>query len=181
MGTLDFIILIFLALGAYNGYKQGLFISILSIVAFILALILAFHLMDWGAQRLAENVTELTFALPFVAFIMIFLGVILIIRGLAFLVKKTLDFTILGSVDSMAGGILGVLKTAFILSFFVWVADSFDFKLTQDWTEKSKSYPLIQPLAPVAVQFLDVYTPVINDAVTTIQSLVKVNYDGTAD
>jgi membrane protein required for colicin V production len=181
LGTLDFIILFFLALGAYSGYKQGLFISILSILAFVIALILAFHFMDWGAHKLAENVAELTFALPFIAFMIIFLGVILIIRGLAYLVKRTLDFTILGSVDSMAGGILGVIKTAFTLSLFIWIADAFEFSITQDWTSESRSYPLIQPLAPAAVQFLDAYTPIINDAVASIQSLVKVNVNGTPD
>jgi membrane protein required for colicin V production len=52
---LDLIIIVFLATGAYSGYKQGLFISILSIVAFIIAIILAFHFMDWGTALLAEK------------------------------------------------------------------------------------------------------------------------------
>ncbi|MFD2200246.1 CvpA family protein [Shivajiella indica] len=181
MNALDIVILVFLALGAYNGYKQGLFISILSIVAFVVALILAFHFMDWGAQILAEKVTELTFGLPFMAFILIFLGVIFIIRGLAFLVKKTLDFTILGSVDSLAGGILGVVKTAFILSFFLWVATSFDFKVSEDWVRDSKSYIYIEPIAPVIVNFVDDYTPVISRSVSTIQELVKKTTDGLID
>jgi membrane protein required for colicin V production len=181
LNALDVVILVFLALGAYSGYKQGLFISILSIFAFVIALILAFHFMDWGAQILAEKVTELTFGLPFMAFILIFLGVILIIRGLAFLVKKTLDFTILGSVDSLAGGILGVVKTAFILSFFLWIANSFEFKVSEDWVRDSKSYAYIEPMAPVAVRFLDDYTPVISRAVTTIQELVKTTTDGLID
>jgi membrane protein required for colicin V production len=181
VNALDVIILVFLALGAYSGYKQGLFISILSIVAFVLGLILAFHFMDWGAQILAEKVTELTFGLPFMAFILIFLGVILIIRGLAFLVKKTLDFTILGSVDSLAGGILGVVKTAFILSFFLWIANSFEFKVSEDWVKDSKSYAYIEPMAPIIVRFLDDYTPVISRAVSTIQELVKTTKDGLID
>lgn len=181
MEAIDIFILVFLAIGAYSGYKQGLFISILSVVAFIIALILAFHFMDWGAQRLAQHVTELTFVLPFIAFIMIFLGVILIIRGLAYLVKKTLDFTILGSVDSIAGGVLGVLKTAFILSFFLWIAASLEFKFTEEWTADSKSYPLIQPLAPAVIGFLDDYTPIISEAIQSIQALVKLSADGTAD
>jgi membrane protein required for colicin V production len=181
LAILDFVILIFLALGAYSGYRQGLFISILSIVAFVLALILAFHLMDWGAQKLAGHVTELTFALPFVAFIMIFLGVILIIRGLAYLVKKTLDFTILGSVDSLAGGILGVVKTAFILSFFIWIANAFEVKVTEEWTKESKTYAFIQPMAPVAVRALDNFTPIISQTISKVQSMVKITADGTVD
>lgn len=181
MNALDIVILVFLALGAYSGYKQGLFISILSIVAFVVALIIAFHFMDWGAQILAEKVTDLNFGLPFMAFILIFLAVILLIRGLAFLVKKTLDFTILGSVDSFAGGILGVLKTAFILSFFLWIADSFDFKVSEDWLRDSKAYAYVEPIAPLSIKFLDEYTPVISRSVKTVQEMVKNSADGLID
>jgi membrane protein required for colicin V production len=177
--AIDIVILVFLAIGAYSGYRQGLFISILSIVAFIVALILAFHFMDWGAQQLAEHVTELTFVLPFVAFVIIFMAVILVIRAMAFLVKKTLDFTILGPIDNIAGGILGVLKTAFILSFFLWIANSLEFRITEEWTTGSKSYPLIQPFAPAVISFLDDYTPIISEAVESIQSLVNLSAVGT--
>jgi membrane protein required for colicin V production len=178
---LDLIIVIFLAMGAYSGYKQGLFISILSIVAFIIAIILAFHFMDWGTTMLAERVDQLTFFLPFVAFLMIFLGVILIIRGLAYLVKKTMDFTILGSVDSVAGGILGIFKTAFILSLFLWVANSFEFFVPKEWVEDSKSYSYIQPIAPFVIMYLDQFTPIIKDTIAGIQELVKLAADGAID
>ncbi|EOZ98002.1 hypothetical protein A33Q_1509 [Indibacter alkaliphilus LW1] len=178
---MDIIILVFCILGAYSGYRQGFFISILSVVAFIVALVLAFHFMDWGAQVLASRVEDMTFALPFVAFIMIFLGVILIIRGLAFLVKKTLDFTIFGSVDSIAGGVLGVVKTVFILSLFIWIADAFEFNLTEEMKAKSKSYAYVQPIAPVIIGAMDQYTPIIKETVASIQQIVKSTSDGFID
>jgi membrane protein required for colicin V production len=181
LNILDVFIVVFLALGAYSGYKEGLFIGLLSIVAFIFAIILAFHFMNWGANLLAKQVDEMTFLLPFVAFILIFLGVILIIRGLAFLVKKTLDFTILGAVDNMAGGILGLFKTVFILSFFVWLADSFDYSLPKDWTKDSKTYTYLEPIAPVVIDAFDGYTPIIKNTISSIQDLVKNTADGLAD
>jgi membrane protein required for colicin V production len=92
LNALDVVILVFLALGAYSGYKQGLFISILSIFAFVIALILAFHFMDWGAQILAEKVTELTFGLPFMAFILIFLGRDFDYPGIGLFSEKNIGF-----------------------------------------------------------------------------------------
>ena len=103
MATLDWIILAFLAIGAYSGYREGLFLSLLSIVAFFVAMLMAFQLMDWGAMYLAKHVDNLTFMLPFVAFLMIFLGVLISLRVLAFLVKKSLDITLLGTIDNVAG------------------------------------------------------------------------------
>lgn len=178
MATLDLIVILFLGIGAYTGYKQGFFISILSIVAFVFALIIAFQLMGWGATVLAERVDNLTFMLPFVAFIMIFLGVILIIRGLGFLIKKTIDLTLLGSFDSIAGAMLGVVKTAFALSLFIWVTVSFEFSFLQDWKVNSKIYGYVEPIAPVFIRWVDHYVPFIQDTITHIQELVRTAADG---
>ncbi len=181
MATLDIIILIILIIGTYSGYRQGLFIGIISIVAFFIAILLAFQLMDWGADILATKVENLTFMLPFVAFLIIFLIVILSIRALAFLVKKTIDLTILGSMDNVAGAVLGILKTGFILSLLLWVANSFEFQLSDEWIVESRFYPFLQPIAPFTINLLDAYTPIVKEAVESIQSLVKTAQDATLD
>jgi membrane protein required for colicin V production len=137
------------------------------------AIILAFHLMDWGAEILAEKVDNLTFMLPFVAFLIIFLVVILTIRGVAYMVKKTLDLTILGSLDSVAGAILGIFKTGFALSLILWVANSFEFKFSEPWMNESVFYPFIQPMAPLTINFVDGYTPIVKQTIASIQELVN--------
>ncbi|MCH7413463.1 CvpA family protein [Belliella sp. R4-6] len=181
MATLDVIIFIILAIGAYSGYRQGLFIGVISIVAFFVAIVLAFHLMDWGADILASRIENLTFMLPFVSFLIIFLIVIIGIRSLAFLVKKTMDLTILGSLDSVAGSVLGTLKTGFLLSLLLWVANSFEFEVSQTMINKSNIYPYLQPIAPFMINLVDAYTPIINQAVESIQTLVNTARDAAAD
>ncbi|MFD2034102.1 CvpA family protein [Belliella marina] len=181
MATLDITIFIILAIGAYSGYRQGLFIGIISIVAFFVAIVLAFHLMDWGAEVLATKIENLTFMLPFVAFLIIFLIVIIGIRSLAFLVKKTIDLTVLGSMDNIAGSVLGVLKTGFILSLLLWVANSFEFEFSDNMINESKLYPILQPIAPFVINLVDSYTPIINQAVESIQTLVNTARNAAVD
>lgn len=181
MGTLDLIILVFLGIGAYSGYKQGLFIGILSVIAFFIAIILAFKFMDWGADFLALHVKNLSFMLPFIAFLIIFTAVVLTIRLMAMLVKKTLDFTILGSLDNFSGAVLGILKTGFMLSLLLWVATSFKFSISEKWISDSNLFPYIQPVAPVAINFLDAYTPIIKDAISSIQEHVNTASDAVID
>lgn len=178
---LDLIIVVILLFGAYEGFKEGLFIGLLSIVAFFFAVILSFHLMSWGAEFLSKRVDEMTFMLPFVAFMLIFLGVILIIRGLGYLVKKTMDFTILGSVDNIAGGILGLFKIVFILSLFTWIADSFEFSVPKDWIRDSNIYAYIEPIAPVTIDALDEYAPIVKNTVVDFQEMVKKTTDDLID
>src|SRR5690606_10885216 len=129
LSTIDIIILILLAFGAFSGYKQGLFIGLLSIIAFFIGIILAFKFMHWGADMLAERVESLTFMLPFISFIIIFLIVTITIRVLAFMVKKALDLTILGTFDNFAGAVLGLFKWVVMITVFLWVARSFEYKI----------------------------------------------------
>lgn len=181
MATLDWIILAFLAIGAFSGYREGLFLSLLSIVAFFMAMLMAFHLMDWGATFLAKHVEKMTFMLPFVAFVMTFLGVLISIRVLAYLMKKSLDITLLGTVDNVAGAFLGMFKTVFVLSLLLWIAESFEFKLTEKWAKESTGYTYVQPIAPFTIRVLDNYTPIVSRTITSIRDLVKQAEDVVVD
>lgn len=173
MSTIDIIILILLALGAYSGYRQGLFIGLLSIVAFFIGIVLAFKFMHWGADMLAERVESLTFMLPFISFIIIFLIVTVVIRILAFMVKKALDLTILGTFDNFAGAVLGLFKSAIMISLLFWVATSFEYKVPEKWVENSVIYPTIAPIAPAMIALLDNYTPIIDQSIQAIKELVQ--------
>jgi len=174
LSTVDIIILILLAVGTFSGYRKGLFIGLLSIVAFFIAIIFSFRFMHWGAEVLSRNVESLTFMLPFVAFIIIFLIVTVSLRIIAFAIKKTMDLTILGTFDNFAGAILGLFKWAFMISLLLWVANSFDFNVPGEVTENSVVYPVVTPIAPAAVAFLDSYTPIIDQSVKSIRKLVDI-------
>lgn len=181
MGTIDIIILVLLAIGAYSGYKQGLFIGILSVVAFVVGLVCAFRLMHWGADILVQKVESLTFMLPFISFLIIFLIVTITIRILAYLVKKTLDLTVFGTFDNFAGAVLGVVKWAFMISLLIWVAGSFEMAMPQEMIRESSLYPYIQPLAPFVIGIMDSITPVIKEAVEAIHQLVDLSEDVVVD
>lgn len=167
-----------LAIGGFSGYKQGLFIGLLSIVAFFIGIFFAFRFMHWGAALLAEQVESLTFMLPFIAFILIFLIVTISIRILAYLVKQALHLTILGVFDSFAGAVLGIAKWSIMISLLLWVAHSFEFHFPERLTEGSVLYPILIPITPALVAFLDQYTPIIENTIATIRSLVN---SGTGD
>nr|MBI1228662.1 CvpA family protein [Cytophagales bacterium] len=173
MSPIDIILLIMLAIGAYSGYKQGLFIGLLSIVAFFIGIVFAFRFMHWGAAILAERVESLTFMLPFIAFILIFLLVTIVIRVLAYLVKQALNLTILGVFDSFAGAVLGMVKWSIMISLLLWVAHSFEFHFPETWTSGSVIYPLLLPITPSLVAFLDQYTPIIENTIDAVRSLVN--------
>lgn len=175
MNTVDIIILVLLAIGAFSGYKQGLFVGVLSIIAFFVGIVFAFKFMHWGADLLADKVESLSFMLPFISFILIFLAVTVAIRILAFLVKQALNLTILGTFDSFAGAVLGLFKWAVMISLILWVGNSFEYTLPESLVENSVLYPVIIPIAPTMVSFLDDYTPIIDQSISAVRELVNAN------
>jgi membrane protein required for colicin V production len=175
LNTIDIIILFLLAIGTFSGYRKGLFIGLLSIVAFFIAIILGFKFMHWGAELLAQNVESFTFMLPFVAFIIIFLIVTITLRILAYIIKKAMDLTILGSFDNFAGAVLGMFKWAFMISLLFWVGKSFEYEMPENLLEDAVVYPMIAPIAPGTVSFFDEYTPVIDQSINSIRKLVDID------
>lgn len=131
--------------------------------------------MHWGAEMLAERVESLTFMLPFISFIIIFLVVTIIIRILAYLVKKALDLTILGTFDNFAGAFLGLFKWAVMISLLFWVGKTFEYKLPENMAKNSVIYPVITPIAPALVSMLDAYTPIIDQSIAAVKELVNNN------
>lgn len=173
MATVDIILLLMLGVGAYSGYKKGLFIGILSIIAFFFGLLVAFRFMHWGADLLSNHVESLTFMLPFISFLIIFFLVTALIRILAYLVKQALNLTILGTFDSFSGMVLGVFKWAMMISLLLWVANSFDFKIPEKLTSGAVIYPLLTPIAPTVVGLLDQHTPIIETTMAAVKDLVN--------
>ncbi len=137
--------------------------------------------MYWGAEILSDKVQSLSFMLPFVSFVIIFLLVTITIRILAFLLKKALYLTLLGAFDSFAGAILGLVKWAIMISLLFWVAHSFEFKLPEQFTDGSVVFPFILPLAPKLVAALNNYTPIIETTIATIREMVNNTAGDTAN
>lgn len=129
--------------------------------------------MHWGADLLSHKVESLTFMLPFISFLIIFFAVSIGIRILAFLVKKALDLTLLGTFDNMAGAVLGLFKWSVMISLLIWVATSFEYKVPEHWVKNSVVYPVITPIAPAMVSVLDAYTPIIDQSIEAIKELVE--------
>ena len=173
--------MVLLCIGGYSGYRQGLFIGILSILAFFIGIVVAFRFMHWGAEMLSERVQSLSFMLPFVSFVIIFLVVTITIRILAYILKKVLYLTLLGAFDSFAGAILGMVKWAIMISLLFWVAHAFEFQLPDQFTDGSVIFPLILPLAPTLVALLDDYTPIIETTIATIRDMVNTSAGDTAN
>ncbi len=173
MGTLDFIFLAPLLFGAYRGYQKGFVLEIIAIISFVLAIIGGFKLMHWGMEMLDKYFDIGGNILPYISFIVIFIGIILIVNLIGRFVKKIIDLTLLGSVDNLAGALLSVVKWAFAISILLWLTSSFGIEFSQEWRENSILYSYLLSFAPTVVDYCSGLMPFAHDLFDHIQQMLS--------
>ncbi len=159
MNVTDTILVLILAFAGYQGYRRGFIVSLLSIVSFLAATILAFFLLGWGVQMFEEVVDGFNGFLPYIAFILIFLGVSIAINVVGRMLKKVIDLTLLGGFDSIAGGLVGIMKWVFGLSLIIWLSHQVGIEVPQSMQEGSLLYSKIESVAPFIVSSFSEYLP----------------------
>lgn len=137
--------------------------------------------MDPVSKILAERLDELTFAFPVIAFLIVFIITLLIVKIAGWILKKMMDMILLGGIDSIAGGILGIVKSAFFISLFMWLALGFELKMPNEWSAKSEYLQYIEPLAPGVIWVLEPLVPKIKELQETIAEIVEGFKDAAAD
>ncbi|GAB2497657.1 CvpA family protein [Algoriphagus taiwanensis] len=173
MAPLDIVILILIGLGAYQGYKKGLLMSIVGLIGFVLAIILGVYFMDPVSKWLANRLDEMTFAFPILAFLIVF-GITLVLVNLAgWVLKKMMDLILLGGFDSLAGGILGIVQTGFFISLFLWFSLQFGLQMPKEWKKDSEALVYIEPLAPGIISVLEPIFPKVKEMVETMKEIAE--------
>ncbi len=154
------------------GFRKGLLLEIVGILAFVLGIIGGFKLMELGMSYLDEYFEDFDHLLPFISFLVIFLGILLLVNLLGKAVKKMLDMTLLGGVDKFAGAIVGIAKWAIGLSIILWLTHHFGIELPgQD--EDLVLYPYLTDLGPNLIQSLSVVLPFAEEMIDSIKELVS--------
>ena len=163
MSFIDIALLIFIALGAYGGYKDGFVVEIFSLIGIVLGVLGGFKLMGWAMVRLADRFNVDEKVLPYVAFGVVFIAIVVAVSLAARLIKASLNKTLLGAADQGAGAVLGMMKTTFMLSIMLWIVDSLEIKLPGRWTDHSWVYPFVAGVAPKITHWIGGILPFFKD------------------
>jgi len=169
----DIILLLILGFAGYRGYQRGFLVSLLSIVAFFVATLLAFLLLDWGVQMLDDLVEGFNGAFPYLAFILIFIGVAIAINLIGKVLKKAIDLTLLGGFDSIGGGMIGILKWVFGLSLLIWFSQNVGIEVPPDMQNGSLLYSRIEPVAPFVIDSISAYLPFLKSLFQSVTEYMR--------
>ncbi|WP_229379782.1 CvpA family protein [Fibrella forsythiae] len=161
VATIDILILIPLLWGAYNGYRKGLLVEIVAIIAFVVALIIGFKFLQFGIDLLAPYISrELARKfLPWLGFSIIFFPVVFMINRMGYSLRRSLRYTLLGTFDSLAGAAVGIFTWVFGISVILWLFSFMNVRMPPNQTRDSFMYPLLRPVAPKVMNVATVWMP----------------------
>ena len=173
MSTADIIIIVVLALGAYSGFKKGLILELIAIVAFILAIIGGFKLLHVGMEYVSRVYEGFGNFLPFIAFLVLFVLILILVNMVGKILKKIIDWTPFGVVDNMAGALIGIAKWALMLSIFLWVMSSLKINIPDSLSDNSKVMPIVADFATQVGSFISSLFPSFENFIKTLEELFE--------
>jgi len=156
--VIDVLLIVFLLLAIFRGLRHGFIIAIVSAVAWIIGIAAAIKLSAVVATYGREHSHLPSRWLPVLAFLVVFLAVVLGLHAIAKLIEKAIDLAMLGWLNK----IIGVLLYAFlyITTLSVLLFYAVQIHLVSPHTlSASVTYPYIQPWGRVTIDEFGKFVP----------------------
>ena len=153
----------------FNGLSKGFVLGIFSFLAIMIGLAAALKLSVVVSRYLEHSVVVATKWLPLVSFILVLVVVMLLAGLLARLIKKTLQFALLGWLDSLAGMILYIVLYTIVFSIFLFYADKL-MLLSPDVIANSKTYSYVAPWGPMVMENIGKIIPIFKDMFAELEA-----------
>jgi len=150
MSFFDMILGALLAFSLYKGIKNGLFVEIASFVSLVLGIYLAIKFSSFMKEIIMKHVSWNPNTIQVVAFILVFILVVIGIYFLAKILTGIADFAFLGWINKLGGGFFRVLKTVLIVSIFIALFEKINFNNTFAKKETLDKYIFYNPIKKVA-------------------------------
>ncbi|MFL5773921.1 MAG: CvpA family protein [Flavisolibacter sp.] len=159
---IDIVVLILAFLALYKGFRKGFVLAIFSLLSFIIGLAAALKLSALVAIYLGKNINVAQRWLPFLAFILVFIFVIIIVRLGAKAIQGLLEMAMLGWLNRVLGVLLYLILYFFIFSIILFYAVQMHL-IKQATIDASVTYPVLAPFGPRVVGWLSEIIPVFEN------------------
>jgi membrane protein required for colicin V production len=173
---IDILFIVLMVVAIYKGYSRGIIIAVFSLLAIVLGLAAAIKLSLVTAQWLKDAVQVGAKWLPVLAFTLVFIVVVLLVRLGAALLEKTAETVMLGWINRIAGMLLYMVLYTVILSVLLFYAAKLQL-LGVNTFAYSKTYGFIEPWGPVAIDTIGRLVPLFKDMFAQLEAF----FAGLAD
>jgi len=160
MNFIDIFLGIILVIAIIRGFRNGLIIELASLASLILGIWGAVKFSDWFASFISRTTGFKSDYTSLIAFVIIFIGIVILIHVLAKLLDKVANAIALGFINRLAGIVFSLLKTSIILCVLILlinnVDENFHFLPAQQKPE-SKLYHPMKKVVPTLLPFIKLW------------------------
>ena len=134
-----------LIIAILQGYRHGLIKAIISFFSLFIGLIIAFQFAGYISNLLKEHTKIGSQWLPFIAFLVVLIGVMILLKMITGILQQSAEWLMLGWLNKLLGMILYALIYGTILSAVLYfmillgvvekasIKDSFSFSYLESW------------------------------------------------
>jgi len=145
--TLDIIAVTIVILSFIRGYMKGIIVAAFSLLAVLLGIVCALSLSAKLSTYLLDKGFTSSALAPIIAYALLFIGVLLLVRLLAKFIEKVTGAVLLGWVNKIIGGVLYAFIGLTIWSSVLWLCN-YAHLVTPETIVASRTYSYVEPLAP---------------------------------
>ena len=172
MNIVDLVIAVPLLYFGFRGAMNGIVKEVLNIVGLLLAVYLTFTYMDALSGVLAPLFEEKNPYIPFLSGTILFIGTLLVVALIGYLLKKTLEAANLSTMNRVLGLCFGVLKSGIAVSSLLLLLAGFNFP-DKEARDTSFLYKYVIQIGPFTYNTIAAIAPGASSYTETIQEILK--------
>jgi len=170
----DILFLVFIGIGFYQGYKNGIIYSLFSILGWFLGIVAALK-FSYMMVNLLQGFAHLSpKTLAIIAFVLVLALVVGLMKLMAWGLEQILKSFSMNLFNQIFGGILHSLVGVFVLCVFIWFMNRLDV-VPKSQKENSHVYPYIANLAPKVMEVTGKVVPMFKDTFGKFDDLFETN------
>ncbi len=170
--VIDIAFIIVMILAVFKGLRKGFILGIFSLLVFIIGLAAALKLSAVVAAHLQNSKIASTKWLPVLSFLLVFIVVALLVSLGARLIKKTIDFAMLGWLDRIGGLVLYIIIYVIIFSVILFFAEKM-LVVKPEEIATSVVYKYVVPWGPKVINNLGNIIPFFRDMFMQLESFFE--------
>jgi membrane protein required for colicin V production len=168
----DILFVLFIGCGFWWGYQKGIIYSVFSLAAYFIGIIAALKFSYVAVKFLNGTLNLGPKGMAIVAFILVFILIVLLVRVVAWALEQILKSFSLNLVNQLIGGTIFAVISLYILCIFIWFLNKWQvFPDHQKMT--SHVYPYIANLAPTVVEYSGKVIPMFRNAFHDFEDLLR--------
>jgi membrane protein required for colicin V production len=156
--VIDAIFIVLMILAVIKGFRNGLIVAVFSFLGIIIGLAAAMKFSTVVAGWLKASTHISAAWLPFLSFMMVMVGVILLVRLGARFIQAAVELVLLGWLNKISGIVLYAALYITLYSVILFYADKIQL-IKPETFAASRTYAFIQPWGPKAINFFGAVIP----------------------